>query len=119
MLAQVQPIDTQEVEWFALMTLVMLLGASIVYEVLGAVRSARPGSIRDDRGSEGIAQASVVFDDEASSNATVIAAIGAVTAEALGEVGLPAQVVPERAGARALVEALARHFAARERGDEA
>jgi uroporphyrinogen-III synthase len=60
--------------------------------------------------------------DEASRAAAsraVVAAIGAVTAEALGEVGLPAQVVPERAGARALVEALARHFAARARGDEA
>ena len=42
----------------------------------------------------------------------VVAAIGEVTAAALREVGLAAEVVAERAVARELVAALARHFAA-------
>jgi len=40
----------------------------------------------------------------------VVAAIGATTAEALREAGLPARVVPERPEAAALVAALASHF---------
>jgi len=47
----------------------------------------------------------------AAAGHSVIAAIGATTAAALDELGLPAAVVPERAGAQALVDALADHFA--------
>jgi uroporphyrinogen III methyltransferase/synthase len=46
----------------------------------------------------------------------VVAAIGDTTGEALRRRGLLPQVVPERAGARALVEALAAHFAAQRGG---
>jgi uroporphyrinogen III methyltransferase/synthase len=53
----------------------------------------------------------------AAARRAAIAAIGATTAAALRELGLAPQVVPERADAPALVDALAAHFAARGRGD--
>jgi len=47
----------------------------------------------------------------AAAEGCVVAAIGPVTAAALAEAGLPAAVVPARAEAEALVEALERHAA--------
>jgi len=88
------------------------LRATLVAGEVDALTFASPSAVR--RFAACLDEAS-----RAAASRAVVAAIGTVTAEALGEVGLPAQVVPERAGARALVEALARHFAARARGDEA
>jgi uroporphyrinogen-III synthase len=48
----------------------------------------------------------------------VLAAIGPVTVEALRAEGIEPDVVPERAEARALVEALVQHAARRGRGGE-
>jgi uroporphyrinogen III methyltransferase/synthase len=52
----------------------------------------------------------------AAARRTAIAAIGATTAEALRAFDLEPQVVPAQPGAHALVEALAQHFAANDRG---
>ena len=43
-------------------------------------------------------------------SATVVAAIGPVTAEAARQLGLTVQVVPERFNTEALVDALIAHF---------
>jgi uroporphyrinogen III methyltransferase/synthase len=88
------------------------LRATLVRGELDALTFASPSAVR---------RFAACLDDasRAAAARTVIASIGAVTAEALTEAGLSPQVMPERAGARALVEALARHFAARARGVEA
>jgi uroporphyrinogen III methyltransferase/synthase len=87
------------------------LRATLVRAELDALTFASPSAVR--RFAACLDAAS-----RAAAGRAVIAAIGVVTAEALSEVGLPADVVPERAGARELVEALARHFAARARGED-
>ena len=88
------------------------LRATLVRGELDALSFASPSAVR---------RFAACLDDasRAAAARAVIAAIGSVTAEALVEAGLSPQVMPERAGARALVEALARHFAARARGDDA
>ncbi len=55
----------------------------------------------------------------ARARACIIAAVGATTARALEDAGLPADVVPGRPDVRELVEALARHVAERRRGGDA
>ena len=71
------------------------LRATLVRAELDALTFASPSAVR---------RFAACLDDvsRAAASRAVIAAIGTVTAEALGEAGLPPQVMPERAGAREL-----------------
>jgi uroporphyrinogen III methyltransferase/synthase len=87
------------------------LGESLVQGEFDALTFASPSAVRHFFGGLDTAAR------EAAGRCTV-AAIGPVTGDALRTEGIEPDVVPERAEARALVEALAQHAARREREGE-
>ncbi len=78
------------------------LRSALVRRELDALTFFSPSAVRRFR---------AALDEQAleAARRCVVAAVGSVTAEALDAAGLPAEVVPERAGARELVTALAEH----------